>query len=282
VPLGLALRFRLYDALVYRRLKAALGGRARYAVSGSAPLGKRLAHFFHSLGLVVLEGYGLTESTAPATVNRPSRVKIGTVGPALPGTSIRVAEDGEVQLRGVNVFREYWNDPEGTRETFTEDGFFKTGDLGSLDEDGYLTITGRKKEIIITAGGKNVAPAPLEDRIRANPVVGQVVVCGDGKPFISALITLDPEMLPTWLSNNGQSPQLTLAQAAENPAVIAEVQRAVDAANASVSRAESIRKFRILPIEWTQDSGHLTPKLSIKRHVIMTDFAPEVEAMYAS
>jgi len=282
VPLGLALRFRLYDALVYRRLKAALGGRARYAVSGSAPLGERLGHFFHSLGLTILEGYGLTETTAPATVNRPEKFVIGTVGPVLPGVALRIAEDGEIEVKGIDVFAGYWNDPEGTREAFTEDGFFKTGDLGSLDEDGYLTITGRKKEIIITAGGKNVAPAPLEDRIRANPVVGQVVVCGDGKPFISALITLDPEMLPTWLSNNGQSPQLTLAQAAENPAVIAEVQRAVDAANASVSRAESIRKFRILPTEWTQDSGHLTPKLSIKRHVIMTDFAPEVEAMYAS
>jgi long-chain acyl-CoA synthetase len=248
-------------------------------VSGSAPLGPRLGHFFHSLGVHILEGYGLTETTAPATVNLATRSKIGTVGPAIPGVGIRLAEDGEIQVRGVNVFKEYWQNPEATAAAFDGD-WFKTGDLGSLDDDGYLTITGRKKEIIVTAGGKNVAPAALEDPIRANPIIGQVVVVGDQKPFISALVTLDPEMLPTWLENNGRAKDLTLAQAAQDPAVRAEVQQAIDKANAGVSRAESIRKFVILPTEWTEASGHLTPKLSIKRNVILADFADDVEQLY--
>ncbi len=194
---------------------------------------------------------------------------------------MRIAADGEIQVKGIDVFKEYWNNPAATKEAFTEDGFFATGDLGSLDADGYLTITGRKKEIIVTAGGKNVAPAALEDPIRANPIVGQVVVVGDQKPFISALITLDPEMLPVWLNNNGEAADMSLAEAAKNPKVIAEVQRAIDAANAKVSRAESIRKFHILDGEFTEDSGHLTPKMSIKRAVIVKDYAAEIEALYA-
>ncbi|UIN29509.1 AMP-dependent synthetase/ligase [Microbacterium binotii] len=279
IPLGMKIKFALFDKLVYSKLRDAMGGQVRYAVSGSAPLGPRLGHFFHSLGVHILEGYGLTETTAPATVNLATRSKIGTVGPAIPGVGIRLAEDGEIQVRGVNVFKEYWRNPEATAAAFDGD-WFKTGDLGSLDDDGYLTITGRKKEIIVTAGGKNVAPAALEDPIRANPIIGQVVVVGDQKPFISALVTLDPEMLPTWLENNGRPKDLTLAQAAHDPAVRAEVQQAIDKANAGVSRAESIRKFVILPTEWTEASGHLTPKLSIKRNVILADFADDVEQLY--
>ncbi|MBN6192771.1 long-chain fatty acid--CoA ligase [Microbacterium sp. SSW1-47] len=280
IPFGMKLKFALFNKLVYSKLREAMGGNVVYAVSGSAPLGARLGHFFHSLGVVILEGYGLTETTAPATVNLADKSKIGTVGPALPGVGIRLADDGEIEVRGINVFKEYWNNPEATAEAFSEGGWFHTGDIGSFDSEGFLTITGRKKEIIVTAGGKNVAPAALEDPIRANPIVGQVVVVGDQRPFISALVTLDPEMLPTWLANNGLDEKMSLADASTNPAVRAEVQRAVDAANQRVSRAESIRKFTILDSEWTEASGHLTPKLSIKRNVIMNDFADEISAIY--
>lgn len=280
VPFGTKLKFALFNKLVYSKLREAMGGNVVYAVSGSAPLGSRLGHFFHSLGVVILEGYGLTETTAPATVNLADKSKIGTVGPALPGVGVRLADDGEIEVRGINVFKEYWNNPEATAEAFSEGGWFHTGDIGSFDSEGFLTITGRKKEIIVTAGGKNVAPAALEDPIRANPIIGQVVVVGDQRPFISALITLDPEMLPTWLANNSLDAKMSLADAAKNAAVRAEVQRAVDIANAHVSRAESIRKFTILDSEWTEASGHLTPKLSIKRNVIMNDFADEITAIY--
>lgn len=280
IPFGMRLKFALFNKLVYGKLREAMGGRVVYAVSGSAPLGSRLGHFFHSLGVVILEGYGLTETTAPATVNLADKSKIGTVGPALPGVGVRLADDGEIEVRGINVFREYWNNPEATAEAFSEGGWFRTGDIGSFDSEGFLTITGRKKEIIVTAGGKNVAPAALEDPIRANPIIGQVVVVGDQRPFISALVTLDPEMLPTWLANNGLDKDMPLAEAAKNAAVRAEVQSAVDAANTRVSRAESIRKFTILDSEWTEASGHLTPKLSIKRNVIMNDFADEIAAIY--
>ena len=279
VPLGTKIKFALFDKLVYSKLRAAMGGRVTYAVSGSAPLGPRLGHFFHSLGVTILEGYGLTETTAPATVNLAKKSKIGTVGPVLPGVGVRLADDGEVEVRGINVFKEYWQNDEATAAAFDGD-WFKTGDLGSFDDEGFLTITGRKKEIIVTAGGKNVSPAALEDPIRANPIVGQVVVVGDQKPFISALVTLDPEMLPTWLGNNGLAADMTLADAANNPAVRAEVQRAIDIANKGVSRAESIRKFTILDTEWTEASGHLTPKLSIKRNVILDDFADAIEDIY--
>jgi long-chain acyl-CoA synthetase len=281
VPLALKLQFLLFDRLVYSKLRTAMGGNVRFAVSGSAPLGDRLGHFFHSLGIKILEGYGLTETTAPATVNRTERFKIGSVGPAMPGCSIRIAADGEIQVRGIDVFGGYWNDEKATAEAFDGE-WFKTGDLGSLDEEGYLRVTGRKKEIIVTAGGKNVAPAALEDPIRANPLVGQVVVVGDQRPFIAALVTLDSEMLPTWLANNGQDAKLSLEQAAVNPAVLAEVQRAVDAANTRVSRAESIRKFVILPTEFTEASGHLTPKMSIKRNVILDDFAATISSVYSA
>ncbi|UUT36708.1 AMP-dependent synthetase/ligase [Microbacterium elymi] len=279
VPFLLGLKFKMFDRLVYSTLRTAMGGNVVYAISGSAPLGDRLGHFFASLGITVLEGYGLTETTAPATVNQPLKTKIGTVGPALPGVGVRIADDGEIQVRGINVFKEYWHNPEATAAAFEGD-WFRTGDIGAFDADGFLTITGRKKEIIVTAGGKNVAPASLEDPIRANPVVGQVVVVGEQRPFIAALITLDSEMLPTWLGNNGLSADMSLADAAAHPQVRAEVQRAIDEANKTVSRAESIRKFTILPTEWTEASGHLTPKLSIKRNVIMADFAADVDEIY--
>ena len=280
VPFLTKIKFALFDRLVYSKLRTAMGGNVTYAVSGSAPLGPRLGHFFHSLGVTILEGYGLTETTAPATVNLATKSKIGTVGPVLPGVGIRLGEDDEIQVRGINVFKEYWRNPEATAAAFDGD-WFKTGDIGSFDDEGFLKITGRKKEIIVTAGGKNVAPAALEDPIRANPIVGQVVVVGDQKPFISALITLDPEMLPTWLSNNDLPGDMSLADAAKNPAVLAEVQKAIDEANKRVSRAESIRKFTILDTEWTEASGHLTPKMSIKRNVIMDDFAGDIEELYS-
>lgn len=279
VSLGLKLQFALFDRLVLSKIRAALGGNVEYAVSGSAPLGLFLGHFYRSLGLTILEGYGLTETTAPVTVNRPSSFRIGKVGPPLPGVSVRVADDGELQAKGICVFQGYWNNAAATAEAF-DDGWFKTGDLGEIDDDGQVTITGRKKEIIVTAGGKNVAPAALEDPIRSNSVIGQVIVVGEQKPFIAALITLDAEMLPVWLNNNGEDPTQSLEEARTNQKVIAEVQRAIDAANSTVSRAESIRKFVILPIELTEASGHLTPKLSIKRNVILSDFSDVIEGMY--
>ena len=280
VPFFLGLKFKLFDKLVLSKLRERLGGRVRYAVSGSAPLSTYLGHFYRSLGVKILEGYGLTETTAPVSVNLPDKFKIGTVGPALPGHTIRIAEDGEVQVKGIDVFAEYWNNPEATAEAFTQDGFFRTGDLGSLDADGYLTITGRKKEIIVTAGGKNVAPAALEDPIRSHTIIGQVVAVGDQKPFIGALITLDPEMLPAWLNNQGEDPQMSLEEAARHPRVLEEVQRAVDSGNQHVSRAESIRKFMIIPTEFTEASGHLTPKMSIKRDNILRDYADVIASLY--
>jgi long-chain acyl-CoA synthetase len=279
VPLGLAIQFALFDRLVLSKIRAALGGRVKYAVSGSAPLGLFLGHFYRSLGLTILEGYGLTETTAPISVNVPSNFKIGKVGPPLPGCSVRLGEDGEIEAKGINIFAGYWNNPEATKATFDGD-WFKTGDIGTIDDEGYLEITGRKKEMIVTAGGKNVAPAILEDPIRSNPIIGQVIVVGDKRPFIGALISLDEEMLPVWLNNNGEDATMTAEEAAKNPKVLAEIQGAIDRANANVSRAESIRKFVILPHDLTEASGHLTPKLSIKRNVILEDFAGTIDALY--
>ena len=280
VPLGLKLQFALFDRLVLSKIRAALGGNVKYAVSGSAPLGLRLGHFYRSLGLTILEGYGLTETTGPVSVNLASKFKIGKVGPPLPGVSVRIADDGEIQVKGICVFDGYWNNEAATKETFDGE-WFKTGDIGEFDDDGYLVITGRKKELIVTAGGKNVAPTSLEDPIRANLIIGQVIVVGDQKPFISALITLDEEMLPVWLKNNGLDGGMSVADAAKNPKVLAEVQSAVDGANARVSRAESIRKFQILDADLTEASGYLTPKLTIKRDLIMTDFSDVIEGLYS-
>jgi long-chain acyl-CoA synthetase len=277
--LGLKAKHALFDKLVYVKIRTALGGRTRHAVSGGAPMGERLGHFYRGVGLVVLEGYGLTETTAPTSVNTPEQIKIGTVGPPLPGTAVRIGDDGEVLLAGPHVFRGYWKNPEATSAAIV-DGWLHTGDLGELDDGGFLKITGRTKEILVTAGGKNVAPAVLEDRLRAHPLVSQCVVVGDGKPFIAALVTLDPDMLPTWLSNNGR-PAMGVEDAIEDEAVRAEMQRAVDAANKAVSQAESIRKFELLPTDFTEESGHLTPSLKLKRNVVMRDYSDVVERLYA-
>jgi long-chain acyl-CoA synthetase len=277
--LGLRLRHAVFDKLVYGKLRAAMGGQVMYAVSGGAPLGTRLGHFFRGIGVTVLEGYGLTETTAPATVNIPERVKIGTVGPPLPGVGVRIAEDGEVLVQGNNVFASYHNNDEATSAA-VRDGWFHTGDIGELDDDGYLRITGRKKELLVTAGGKNVAPAVLEDRLRAHPLVSQCIVVGDQKPFIAALVTLDPEMYPTWAKNNGIE-GVSLEQARTNEVVLAEIQRAVDEANKAVSKAESIRRFTILGGDFTEENGYLTPSMKLKRNVVMKDFREDVEALYS-
>ncbi|MDQ2782566.1 MAG: AMP-dependent synthetase/ligase [Actinomycetota bacterium] len=279
---GFALRAKhaVFDRLVYGKLRAAMGGHVRYAVSGGAPLGTRLGHFYRGIGVIVLEGYGLTETTAPATVNVPDMVKIGTVGTPLPGVGIRIAEDGEILIKGVNVFVGYHNNDDASADAIT-DGWFRTGDIGELDADGYLKITGRKKEILVTAGGKNVAPAVLEDRLRAHPLVSQCIVVGDQKPFIAALVTLDPDMLPTWAKINGLE-GLSPDAARTNEVVLAELQKAVDDANTAVSKAESIRKFAVLPSDFTEENGYLTPSLKLKRNVVMKDFADDVEALYAT
>ncbi len=275
------LRHKLFDVLVYKKLRAAMGGQVRYAVSGGAPLGARLGHFYRAIGLIVLEGYGLTETTAPAMIGRADDLKIGKVGRVLPGTGIKIADDGEIWLRGNNILRGYWRNPTATAEAMDGE-WFKTGDIGELDEDGFLSITGRKKELLVTAGGKNVAPAPLEDPLRADPLVGQAVVIGDKRPFVAALISLDAEMLPIWLANNGADKNMTLAQAAKSPIVLAEIQKAIDRVNRHFSRAESIRKFVVIDRELTEDSGHLTPSLKIKRDAVMRDFAADVAEIYGS
>ena len=280
---GLPLRLRhlLFDKLVYSKLRAAIGGQVTYAVAGGSALGERLGHFFRGVGITILEGYGLTETTAPATVNMPSHVKIGTVGRPLPGVTVRIADDGEVMVKGVNVLRGYWHNEGATKEALDE-GWFHTGDIGSLDDEGFLKITGRKKEILITAAGKNVAPAPLEDRIRAHALVSQCLVVGDGKPFIGALITLDPDAIGPWAKANGKPEDMTVAQAREDPDVVVAIDSAVHSANASVSRAESIKKYRILGEDLTEESGHLTPSLKMKRNVVMKDYAAELEALYTN
>ncbi|WP_136520478.1 AMP-dependent synthetase/ligase [Cellulomonas telluris] len=275
---ALTAQHRLAGRLVHARLRAALGGRAEWAVSGGAPLGERLGHFYRGIGVRVLEGYGLTETTAPTAVNRPGLTKVGTVGPAFPGTSLRVDDDGAIWVKGPHVFRGYRHQPEATAEVLV-DGWFATGDLGTLDDDGYLRITGRSKEIIVTAGGKNVAPAVLEDRLRGHPLVSQVVVVGDQRPFIGALLTLDAEMLPGWLRTHGL-PALDVVAASTHPQVLEALDRAVARANEAVSRAESIRKVRVLTTDFTEANGYLTPSLKVKRAKVLADFAPEVEELY--
>jgi long-chain acyl-CoA synthetase len=276
---GLKLRYKLFDKLVYSKLRDAMGGNVRYAISGGAPLGDRLGHFFRGIGLIVLEGYGLTETSAAAVIGRVAWQKIGKVGRALPGTGIKIADDGEIWLRGINVMRGYWRNEAATREAFEGD-WFRTGDIGELDEDGFLTITGRKKELIVTAGGKNVAPAPIEDLLRAHPMIGQVVVIGDAKPFIAALISLDPEMVPVWAQSNGIEGEMTLAEATKNPQIHEELQRAVNEVNERFSQAEQVRAFEVLDVELTEASGHLTPSLKIKRNRVMEDFASQVGRIY--
>jgi len=268
----------LFDKLVYTRLRNALGGACEYAVSGGAPLGERLGHFYRGIGIVVLEGYGLTETTAALTANLPNASKIGTVGRPLPGTTIRVAEDGELLVAGGQVFAGYWNDDAATEQILDDDGWLHTGDLGEIDDEGFVRITGRKKEIIVTAGGKNVAPSVLEDRIRAHPLVSQCIVVGDGEPFIAALVTIDTDALARWSRQHGLSEDIT--RLTENPDLRAEIQTVIDDANKAVSQAESIRKFSIMPTDWTEEGGHLTPSLKLKRNVVMHDFRADVRALY--
>jgi long-chain acyl-CoA synthetase len=279
--LGLRAQHALFDRLVYARLRAALGGRARWAVSGGAALAERLGHFFRGAGITILEGYGLTETTAPVSVNRPDRVKIGTVGLPLPGVAVRIDEDGEVLVRGKSVFPGYWGNEQATKDAFTADGWYRTGDLGALDDEGFLSITGRKKEIIVTAGGKNVAPTILEDRLRSHLIISQCMVVGDGRPFIGALITIDPEAFASWKRQHGKPETATVAELRNDASLVAAVQAAVDDANKAVSRAESIRKFTILGTDFTQEDGQLSAKLGIRRNVLAKEFAAEIEALYA-
>ena len=275
----LSAQHRLGDKLVYSKLREITGGKLRYAISGGAPLGERLGSFFRGIGLTVLEGYGLTETSAPTTVNRSNAMRVGSVGPAYPGCYVKIAEDGEILIKGDHVFRGYRNNPEATKAAFTEDGWFRTGDIGRIDDDDFVWITGRKKELIVTAGGKNVAPAELEDRLRSHPIISQVVVVGDQKPFIGALVTLDAEALPQWLANHNL-PSMTVADAVKDPQVFAAIDRAVKRVNEKVSRAESIRKFTILPTDFTVENGYLTPSLKLKRNVVLEAFADKVREIY--
>jgi long-chain acyl-CoA synthetase len=275
---GLALKHKLFDALVYSKIRNGLGGRVEAAISGGAPLGARLGHFYRGAGVTILEGYGLTETTAGATLNLSSQLRIGSVGRPIPGTSIKIAEDGEVLIGGDIVMRGYWQNDAANQEVF--DGkWFRSGDLGRLDEDGFLYITGRKKELIVTAGGKNVAPAVLEDRLRAHPLVSQCMVVGDNQPFIAALVTIDPDMLKGWIAANNKS-GATVQTLVNDPDLISVIQTAVDEANKAVSKAESIRKFAILPEDFTIAGGQLTAKLSVKRHVVATQYAETIQDLY--
>jgi long-chain acyl-CoA synthetase len=283
VSFGTKSKYALFDKLVYSKLRHTFGGKLQWAISGGAPLGERLGHYFNGIGVLVLEGYGLTETTAGATINTPEHVRIGTVGRPFPGASVHIADDGEVLLKGGMVFRGYWKNEEATAAAFTEDGWFKSGDLGSLDEDGFLSITGRKKELIITAGGKNVQPAVLEDTIRASAVISQCMVIGDAKPFVAALVTLDPEELPNWAARHGKTlspdddPVLALR---DDPDLRAAVQEAVDRANQHVSKAEAIREFRILDSDFSIEQGELTPTLKVKRTVVLERYADAVKSIY--
>ncbi len=276
---GLRAKHAAFDKLVYSKLRAALGGKVRWAVSGGAPLGQRLGHFYRGIGVTVLEGYGLTETTAASTVNTPGHIKIGTVGRPLPGVAVRIGEDGEVLIKGDQVFTGYYNNPEATAEAIT-DGWFHSGDLGELDADGFLRITGRKKEIIVTAAGKNVAPAVLEDRLRSHRLVSQCMVVGDAQPYIACLVTLDEEALPAWLQQQGKE-GMSISEAAEDDDVKAAIQQAVDDANKAVSKAESIKRFAILGVDFTEDNGTLTPSLKLKRNVVLKEFAGDVDALYS-
>jgi long-chain acyl-CoA synthetase len=280
VGVGLRLKHALFDRIVYTKLRAALGGRCIAAVSGGAPLGERLAHFFRGVGVPVFEGYGLTETSAAACVTTPNATKVGTVGKPIAGTSVRIAEDGEILLKGDVVFRSYWNNPTATSEAL-EDGWFHTGDIGELDDEGFLKITGRKKEIIVTAGGKNVSPAVLEDRLRAHPLISQCMVVGDQQPFIGALITIDPEFFPAWKKQNRKPDEADVADLTTDADLVKEIQAAVDEANEAVSKAEAIKKFRILPVDFTEAGGEMTPSLKLRRSVVAETYSDDIAAIYA-
>ncbi|BBY97794.1 AMP-dependent synthetase/ligase [Mycolicibacterium fallax] len=269
----------VFDKLVYHKLRAALGGDCGASVSGGAPLGARLCHFYRGVGLTIYEGYGLTETCAAITVNRIGDMRVGTVGKLLGGNSMRIADDGEVLVRGGVVFHGYWQNEKATADA-VHDGWFYTGDLGSVDEDGFLTITGRKKEIIVTAGGKNVAPAILEDQLRAHPLISQAMAVGDAQPFIAALITIDPEAWGPWKAHHGKPAEATVAELSTDPDLTAEIDRAIEHANQAVSHAESIRKFVILPVDFTIETGELTPTLKVKRNVVAEKFADDIAGLY--
>ncbi|WP_181771145.1 AMP-dependent synthetase/ligase [Amycolatopsis pittospori] len=277
--LGLKVKHALFDKLVFSKLRAALGGRCVAAVSGGAPLGVRLAHFFRGIGVPVFEGYGLTETSAAACVGTQTGFRVGTVGRPVAGTSVRIADDGEILLKGDVVFGGYFNNPEATAEAL-EDGWFHTGDLGELDSDGFLKITGRKKEIIVTAGGKNVAPSGLEDTIKASPLISQAMVVGDQRPFIGALITIDEEYFPSWKSQHNKPADATVSDLAADAELRAEVQQAVDQANSAVSQAEAIKKFTILSKDFTEAGGEITPSLKLKRNIVNKNYATDIEALY--
>lgn len=280
VALPLKLKHAVFDRLVYSKLRAALGGRCVAAISGGAPLGERLGHFFRGAGVTIYEGYGLTETTAGVCVNTPEHLRVGTVGRPVGGCAARIADDGELLVRGGVVFRGYWNNDTATKEAIDNDGWFHTGDIGEIDDAGFVSITGRKKELIVTAAGKNVAPAVLEDRVRANWLVGQVLVVGDQQPFIAALVTIDPEALPQWLSEHGRPAQTALRDVVDDPQLQAVVQGAVDEANKAVSHAEAIKKFTILADDWTEEGGQLTPSLKLKRNVVLAEYADEISALF--
>ena len=276
----LKLKHAVFDKLVYTKLRHAMGGQMRWAVSGGAPLGARLGHFFRGINVTILEGYGLTETSAATTVNRADAIRIGSVGQPLPGAKVKVAADGELMLGGDQIFIGYWNNPTATAEAIEPDGWFHSGDIGEIDDDGFVKITGRKKELIVTAAGKNVAPAVLEDRLRANWLVSQCMVVGDGQPFIAALITIDPEAFPAWAKQNDKG-AATVADLVNDPDLTAAIQLAVDDANKAVSHAEAIKKFTILPVDWTEEGGQITPSLKLKRNVVMNEFAADVTALYS-
>ncbi len=277
----LKLKHMIFDKLVYKKLRHAMGGNVRWAVSGGAPLGARLGHFFRGINVTILEGYGLTETSAATTVNRPDALRIGTVGQPFPGASARIADDGEIMLAGAQIFQGYWNNEAATKEAIEPDGWFHSGDIGEIDDRGFVRITGRKKELIVTAGGKNVAPAVLEDRLRANWLVGQCMVVGDNQPFIACLVTIDPDSLPAYLEQTGKPATTTLEELADDPETIAFIQTAVDEANKAVSNAEAIKKFSILNVDWTEDGGQLTPSMKLKRNVVMKEHEAEIAALYS-
>jgi long-chain acyl-CoA synthetase len=279
--LMLKIKHAVFDRLVYSKLRAAMGGNMRWAVSGGAPLGARLGHFFRGINVTILEGYGLTETTAATTVSRPNAIRIGTVGQPLPGAKVKVAEDGELMLAGDQVFVGYWNNPGATAEAIEPDGWFHSGDIGEIDDDGFVKITGRKKELLVTAAGKNVAPAVLEDRLRANWLVGQCMVVGDAQPFIAALVTIDPESFPAWVKQKNKPADATIASMVNDPDLNAAIQEAVDSANKAVSHAEAIKKFKILGVDWTEEGGQITPSLKLKRNVVMKEFSDDVASLYA-
>ena len=276
----LKFKHAIFDKLVYSKIRAGMGGNVEAAISGGAPLGVRLGHFYRGAGVTILEGYGLTETTAGATLNLFGAHRVGSVGKPVPGTSVKIADDGEVLLRGPIVMDGYWQNNAANAEVFDGERWFMTGDLGKLDDEGFLYIVGRKKEIIVTAGGKNVAPAVLEDRLRSHPLVSQCMVVGDNQPFIAALVTIDPDALKVWVVNNKKD-GASINDLINDPDLIAVVQTAVDEANKAVSKAESIRKFTILPVDFTIAGGHLTAKLSVKRHVVAKEFAQEIDALFS-